>query len=305
MLRKQTTIFAITTLASCFALVAGINLGIVALILPLVYTAVFAVETVHLSPYLTAVTATLNITLALAFSKDLFTTFVMVPFMILAGILIGVTVIKKYNNKLSIIWGILATGGVYAAYILYSIKILGINPVTDMFYIMEQTLSDVSLQMGMQDLSFASEYINMSRNVFIAVMIIVFSIIGFIVAYVASLALRIFKSEKQLSLSFDDFKADSVTVFIYIVSLICAIFVSNDMLSVVFMDLYLVLQFYLTICGVSIIYYILKKRLRVPSVVTKIIGIALLFLSMVGIFSSILVLLAIVDAKRNFRNLQI
>lgn len=303
MLKKQITVFAISTLISCLALTVVVNLNIAALILPLIYIAVFAVETVHSGAYYTAITVTLNITLALILSKDLFTTFVMEPLMILSGILTGITVIKNYNNKLSVLWGILATGGVYAAYILFSIKVLGFNPVDDMFFMMEQMLKEMSVQMDMSDLSFVASYINMSKNLFVAVMIIVFSIIGFVVAYIASSALKIFRNGKQLNLSLDSFKADTATVFIYIGSLIGAIFAKDGMLSVIFMDLYLVLQFYLTICGVSLIYYLIKKKINVP-VVGKIAGIALLGASMVGIFSTIFVLGGIIDARRNFRSIK-
>lgn len=301
-MKKQITVFAITTLISCLFLTVGVSLNITALILPLVYIVLFTVETVHSNSYYTAITVTVNITLALILSKDLFTTFVMLPLMMLGGILTGITVIKNYSNKLSVLWGILATGGVYAAYIIYSIKILGINPVDDMFFMMEQTLKELSLQMGV-DGAFVSSYINMSKNLYIAIMIIVFSIIGFVVAYIASSALKIFRNSKQLNLSLDSFKADAATVFVYIGALIGAMFSKEGILLVVFMDLYLVLQFYLTICGVSLVYYLVKRKITVP-VVDKIAGIALLGASMVGIFSTIFVLGGIIDARRNFRSIK-
>lgn len=303
-MKKQMLVFAISAVVSCLGLIAGVNLNISALILPLVYMVVFAIEVVHCGPYFTAVTATLNLVLSLVVSKDLFTTFVMVPVMILAGVLTGVTVVKNYNSKLSVLFGILATGGVYAAYIIYSIKFIGINPVDDMFVMMEFSLKEMFAEMGMNDLYFVSSYLDMCKNMYIAVMIIVFSITGFIAAYVASVSLKLFKNSSQLNLSLSVFKADMVTVFIYIGVLLCSLFTKNGMLSVVFMDLYFVLQFYLTVCGISLVYYIIKKKLKVSSFIHKLIGLVLLTMSITGFFSTILVLVAIVDGKKDFRGLQ-
>ena len=301
MLKKKISVFGICTLISCLMLVAGVKTGVAAIILPFVYMAIFAVLIIHSDFYLTAIAFTVNLTLALAVSRDLFTTFAMVPVMSLAGVLTGITVIKRYSNKLSVVWGMLSTGGVYALYILYSIKMLGVNPVSDMFTMMEYMLKDMSLQMT--DVSFISDYLNMCRNMFVAVMIIAFSITGFIVAYITSAVLKTFKYGRKLNLSFADFKADVPSVIVYFGALLGAIFAKDGMLSVVFMDLYLVLSFYLTICGASLIYWFIKKKTNAPAFVHRLAGVVSLVLGAIGIISTIYVIFALTDARRDYRKI--
>ena len=301
MLKKKISVFGICTLVSCLMLVAGVKTGLAAIVLPFVYMTVFAVLIIHSDSYFTAIAFTVNLMLALAVSRDLFTTFAIVPVMSLAGVLTGVTVIKNYSSKLSVVWGILATGGVYALYILYSIKMLGVNPISDMFVMMEYMLNDMSLQMA--DMTFVSEYLNMCRNMFVAVMIIAFSIAGFIVAYTTSAVLKIFRYGRKLNLSFADFKADVPAVLVYFGALIGAIFAKNGMLSVVFMDLYLVLSFYLTICGASLVYWIIKKKINAPAFIHRLIGVVAVVFSAIGIISTIYVIFALADARRDFRKI--
>lgn len=301
MLKKKMSVFGICTLISCLMLIAGVKTGLAAIILPFVYMTVFAVLIIHSDFYLTAIAFTVNLTLALAVSRDLFTTFAMVPIMSLAGVLTGITVIKKYSSKLSIVWGILSTGGVYALYILYSVKMLGVNPVSDMFVMMEFMLEDMSVQMT--DITFVSEYLNMCRNMFVAVMIIAFSIAGFVVAYVTASVLKLFRYGRKLKLSFKDFKADTPTVLVYFGALIGAIFTKDGMFSVVFMDLYLVLSFYLTICGASLIYWLIKKKIKAPAFIHRLIGLVAVVLGAIGIISTIYVIFALTDARRDFRKI--
>lgn len=302
-MKKKISIFSVCTLISCLMLIAGVKTGIAAIIFPFVYMTAFSVLTIHSGSYLTAIAFAVNLTLALAVSQDLFTTFVMVPVMSLSGILTGITVIKKYNSKLAVMWGILATGGVYALYILYSIKMLGINPVSDMFDMMEFVLKDMSQQMETTDITFITEYLNMCRNMFVAVMIITFSIVGFIVAYAVSSVLKLFKYGRKLNLSLGYFKADFASVFVYFGALIGAIFAKDGMLSVVFMDLYLVLSFYLAICGASLIYWVIKKRINAPSFIHRLIGVVIVALSALGVLSTIYVIFALVDARTDFRKI--
>ena len=303
MLKKRISVFGICTLISCLMLKVGINSGVALLLMPAVYMTVFAILTLHAGSYLTAITFTVNIVFSLILSKDLFITFLMVPVMSFCGILTGITVAKKFSNMLSVLWGIIATGGVYGLYIIFSIKMLGINPVSDMFITMEDLLSIMSTQVGFDNMIDISEYVDMCRNMFVSVMIIVFSITGFIVSYITSSLLKLFKTEKQLNLSISEFKADRISVFLYFVSLIGALFVKNGMISVMFMNLYLVIQFYLTVCGCSLIYYIIKKKVKAPAIIQKFLGITIFLISVVGVVSTLLIILAIIDARRDFRRI--
>ena len=173
MLKKQIIVFAICTLLSMALIALSPYSAATMLVMPLVFNMLYSIETVHCNGYLVALTASMNLALCLPITKDLFTTFIMLPLIIASGIIVGLSAIKKWGKMSAILGAMLATGGVYVAYILYSIKFLGTNPVTEMFALMEQILFIITNtpDMGV-DITFVREYLALSRNLFVAIMII-------------------------------------------------------------------------------------------------------------------------------------
>lgn len=304
MLKKQIIVFAICTLISMAMIAMAPDSVATILLMPLVFNILYSLETVHSNGYFVALTASLNIALCLPVTKDLFTTFIMLPLIIASGIIVGISAIKKWGKMSAILGAMLATGGVYVAYILYSIKFLGTNPVTEMFALMEQILFIITNtpDMGV-DITFVREYLALSKNLFVAIMIITFSFLGYFVAFMSAEILAIFKGDKQLNLTLSEFKTDSITLFIYLISLIAVMFMKEGIVSVTLTNIYVLIHSYLVVCGVSIVYYLLKHKVKAPVIVKRLIGVVLLMAALVGLLSFVFVIAAMLDARRDFRGL--
>ncbi len=303
-MKKQITVFVFCTVISMATIVAGANSMIVALLMPLIFNAVYATEYVNSNGYALALTISINLAFSLIITKDLFTTFCIIPMLVVSGVLVGISAKKSLGRNIAILGGILATGGVYTAYIIYSIYVLGINPVTEMFDVMEQTLFSMTTMTQTDiDLSFVREYMALSKNLFIAIMIITFAFTGYFLAYITAFILKCFKCENQLNVTFSEFKADSVTVIVFIATIIASYLVKDGIISIALTNVYIVLNFYLAVCGASVIYYLIKYRMKAPVLVKRILGLMMLSIGLTGIFSMILVLIALWDARRDFRRL--
>ncbi len=304
MLRKQTVVFALCTIISMATIAAGANSMTAMLLMPIIFNILYSVETVHSNGYLVALTASINLAFSLPVTKDLFTTFIVIPILVASGILVGISAVKGFGKMTAILGGMLATGGVYVAYIVYSIKFLGINPVMEMFELMEQlmftmtTSSDVVI-----DLSVINEYIALCRNMYVAVMIITFSFTGYFVASMSAGVLAMFKGPYKLNLTFSEFKADGVTLFIYLISIIAGFFATEGIFGVALTNVYILIHYYLVVCGSSIVYYLIKHKMKAPVLIKRLLGVIVLLIGLSGIFSFIFVIAAMLDVRRDFRRL--
>ena len=304
MLKKQIIVFAICTLISMALIALSPYSAATMLVMPLVFNMLYSIETVHCNGYLVALTASMNLALCLPITKDLFTTFAMLPLIVVSGIIVGLSAIKKWGKMAAISGAMLATGGVYVAYILYSIKFLDINPVMEMFSLMEKVMTMVVNSSDMKaDVTFIREYLALSKNLFVAIMIITFSFSGYFVAFMSAEILAIFKGDKQLNLTLSEFKTDSITLFIYLISLIAVMFMKEGIVSVTLTNIYVLIHSYLVVCGVSIVYYLLKHKVKAPVIVKRLIGVVLLMAALVGLLSFVFVIAAMLDARRDFRGL--
>jgi hypothetical protein len=124
-----------------------------------------------------------------------------------------------------------------------------------------------------------------------------------LITYFNAFVLGFFKDGKKLDITFSEFKADGITIFVYIIAIITTLFIKEGIFAIALNNIYIVLNFYLAICGASVIYYLIKLRLRVPGLIKKLLGFMVLLSGFTGFISIVLVLIALVDARRDFRKL--
>jgi hypothetical protein len=304
MLKKQIAVFVFCTIISMAAIVAGANSISFAFMMPLILSAVYATEYTQSNKYGLWLNFAINMALSLLVTKNLFVTFCAIPLITLSGVIIGICAAKNYSKYTAILGGIISTGGIYVAYIIYSIKVMGTNPVMEMFFLMENILlSMTTMSETTVDLMYIVDYIAMSKNLFVAIMIIVFAMMGYLVAYFTACVLDFFNEERKLNLTFSEFKSDGITIFVYIVSLLAGLFVKEGVMALTLTNVYLVLNFYLALCGASVVYYLVKHKMKAPFIIKKFLGFVILAISFSGIFSTLLVLLALWDSRRDFRRL--
>ena len=139
-------------------------------------------------------------------------------------------------------------------------------------------------------------------NLFPSLIIIISAVMAYVVLCFASLAMKISKCENKFVPLFSTFKIDGVTSVVYILSALMSFFLENNILLIVFMNIYTIIQFFLIVCGVSIFDFFLKSK-RVNVVLRILLVLVLSALTSIPLVSAILTIVALVDARRDFRNL--
>lgn len=106
-----------------------------------------------------------------------------------------------------------------------------------------------------------------------------------------------------LDLKFSMFKADGVTVFVFFLSAIISMFAGDGKIAVVFGNIYAILNVVLMLCGMSLFDWYLRDKKRVRTFFRFLILLVISILSMLPILSVVLIVAALVDARKNFRNI--
>ena len=106
-----------------------------------------------------------------------------------------------------------------------------------------------------------------------------------------------------LDLKYSMFKSDGVTVFVFFLSAIISMFAGDGKIAVVFANIYAILNVVLALCGMSLIDWYLRDKRNVKIFFRFLILGALAILSLIPVLSVLLVVVALIDARRNFRNI--
>jgi len=107
-----------------------------------------------------------------------------------------------------------------------------------------------------------------------------------------------------IDLRFAMFKADGVTVFVYLLSLLISAFAKSDVMSVVFGNFYIILSMVLTLCGLSLFDWYLRDIKKVRIFFRFLIIVFISAISLVlAVPVAVMNVLALVDARRNFREI--
>ena len=106
-----------------------------------------------------------------------------------------------------------------------------------------------------------------------------------------------------LDLKYSMFKSDGVTVFVFFLSAIISMFAGDGKIAVVFANIYAILNVVLALCGMSLIDWYLRDKRNVKIFFRFLILGALAVLSLIPVLSVLLVVVALIDARRNFRNI--
>lgn len=234
----------------------------------------------------------------------------MTVYMLLGVVLSTLISKKKSKSTILIVLGV-AFALMYAADFAYqSIKlgenafVFGINTFVNAY---NEALKEALKLTEFSDyISVAEQYVKnmayMVINLFPAIIVVGSAVMGYIVLCFSSLLMKIFKCENHFIPLFSTFKIDGVTAIVYLISLVMTIFIKNEILSIVFMNIYTIIQFFITVCGFSILdYYLKTKRLNI--VLRFLLLIILFAVSSLSFVSIIITIVALTDARRDYRNL--
>lgn len=106
-----------------------------------------------------------------------------------------------------------------------------------------------------------------------------------------------------VDLRFSMFKADGVTVFVFFLSAIISMFAGDSVMAVVFGNIYAILNVVLMLCGMSLLDWYLRDVKSIKIFFRFLILIVTCILSVFPILSIVLSVAALIDARRNFRNI--
>lgn len=142
--------------------------------------------------------------------------------------------------------------------------------------------------------SFGEYFINILPSMFL----ITGGILSFFVIIFAKI--KAFKLPLSNVPDFRFWRMDKTFGYLYIITMLCASFISTEPYSVVFMNLELVLTLVFTICGISLAEYFLRAK-NVPAALSKIIVFLIFILSTLPLLSNLLGIIGFADAIFNLR----
>lgn len=106
-----------------------------------------------------------------------------------------------------------------------------------------------------------------------------------------------------IDLRFSMFKADGVTVFVFFLSAIISMLAGDSVIAVVFSNLYAILNIVLVLCGMSLLDWYLREKQKVKIFFRFLILLFVGIISLIPILSVVLVVVALMDVRKNFRNI--
>jgi uncharacterized protein YybS (DUF2232 family) len=227
------------------------------------------------------------------------------------GVITGALIRKKAGQPVIICFAALGYFILYVGTLILLSRALGENAIEYTVnllkpYFMEAFETSL-YSMRMEEMfSNVEEYLKLFIDSIIllmpSILIIMSAVMGYILLFIVSVALRLMRSKYKFTVLFSKFKADGITIFIYFVSILVTMFISNSVLVLVFKNIHTILQFILQICGLSLVdAYFVKKRL--PLIPRIIVVMVIFFASVLPVVSAVLVIMAAFDANRDFRGL--
>ena len=180
---------------------------------------------------------------------------------LMLGIIISELVDRKSNKSTLLLVTAIVFIGIYASLFVYqsakvghNIFVTEINKFIDEYIVfLTNSLKTTELS---ENVSVVEQYVrnmaNMTINLFPSMIIIGSAVVSYVVLCFSSLFMKIYKCKNQFIPHFSTFKIDTVTSFVYFVSVIMSVFLNNEILLIVFMNIYTIIQFSLIVCGFSI-----------------------------------------------------
>lgn len=187
----------------------------------------------------------------------------------------------------------------------------GIKPfafIDEMFAMIKPMVIDtVSQNAEMFKIESAEQFFNMYetavRMILPAVIIIIELIKTIVLVFLTKVITNRALKGLAVDIRFSMFKADGVTVFVFFLSAIISMFAGNGVIAVVFANLYAILSVVLALCGMSLLDWFLREKYKVKIFFRFLILAVIGALSLLPILSMILTISALIDARRNFRDI--
>ncbi|MBR4030610.1 MAG: DUF2232 domain-containing protein [Clostridia bacterium] len=128
--------------------------------------------------------------------------------------------------------------------------------------------------------------------------------LGYISLFIITGLNKLFRSGNTFQPRFSEFRCNSSTVFVMVLTAIISFFVKDGILGVALKNIFAIFSFMLTMCAVSLIDYWMKKKNW--NIILRILVLLLLISVQSGSFLSVVLsVIAFLDARVNFRKLEL
>jgi len=104
-----------------------------------------------------------------------------------------------------------------------------------------------------------------------------------------------------VDLRFSMFKADGVTVFVFLISALISMFAGDGVIAVVFGNIYMILSVVLMLCGISLLDWYLKDVQKVKTFFRFLLLLLVCASLLFPVLPMAFIVVALIDARRNFR----
>ncbi len=217
-----------------------------------------------------------------------------------AGIVLGY-MIKKQKSVMSLtVASAVGLVALYAIYIFVFAKMNGYGTLDELFDIFAQSMVQTVSAVDATKAEAANMAARMFRDLFPSIVIISSAAMGYFVVFITGVVLSFRKNTARTDMGFSKLRADRVTTVVFIVSMIVTIFSDYGIVGIIAENIYTILMFVLQVCGLSLLDWILKNVSRMNLLFRIII---IFFVFSIQILSVLLIMAAIIDARRNFRGL--
>lgn len=106
-----------------------------------------------------------------------------------------------------------------------------------------------------------------------------------------------------VDLRFSMFKADGVTIFVFLISALVSMFAGDGVIAVVFGNIYVILSVALMLCGMSLLDWYLRDVQKVKIFFRFLLLLVIIVSSLFPILPVVLIVAALIDSRRNFRSI--
>ena len=217
-----------------------------------------------------------------------------------AGIVIG-QMIKKDMSVMSLtIASAVGVATLYSLYLMVVSRVNGYGSLSELLDGISSIMVSTMSMTGEEGTQMAKIAVRTFRDLFPAIVMISSVTAGYVMVFVSGLIMTLFRIGAKKEIGFSLFRADRITTMIFLLSMAVTIFAGYGIAGIIAENIYIILLYVLQVCGLSLLDWVLKNVKRVSLVLRIII---LFFVSIIPISSFILVMAAILDARRNFRGL--
>ncbi len=299
MLKNNVVSSSISFLIACILSFLCSKITALSGIFPFAFMVTFAVCSALCEKEYAAIVGALSVIVAYFISNDMMVIYTAIV-AVAAGIVLGQMIRKKVTVMSLTVASSVGLVILYAMYIFIFAKMNGFTSLDGIFDMLSQTMLTSVNGADENTVEIMRLGVRTIRDLFPAIVIISSVTMGYLIVFLTGIILSFSKNLIKPDMGFSRLRADLITTVVFVVAMAVTIFAGYGIVGIIAENIYIILMFVLQICGLSLLDFVLKNVKQMNLALRILI---LFFVFSIQIFSVILIMAAILDARRNFRKL--